>query len=50
MLSLKLCWRKPVIKSVTALQIVDHFDIVEDVLPGVVPSCIGLALDADPLQ
>lgn len=50
MLSLKLCWRKPVIKSVTALQIVDHFDIVEDVLPGVVPSCIGLALDALPLQ
>ena len=44
--SLKLYWRKPVIKSVTALGIVEHLDVVEDVLPGVIPACIGLALDA----
>jgi hypothetical protein len=44
--SLKLCWRKPVIKSVTALRIVEHLDVVEDVLPGVVPGCVGLAPDA----
>lgn len=48
--SLKLCWRKPVIKSVTALRIVEHLDVVEDILPGVVPSCIGLALDTLALQ
>lgn len=44
--SLKLCWRKPVIESVTALRIVEHLDVVEDILSGVVPACIGLALDA----
>ena len=35
--SLKLYWRKPVIKSVTAFRIVEHLDVVEDVLPGVIP-------------
>jgi hypothetical protein len=44
--SLKLCRRKPVIQSVTALRIVEHLDIVEDGLPGVVRGCVGLALDA----
>ena len=48
--SLKLYWRKPVIKSVTAFLIVEHLDVVEDVLPGVIPDCIGLALDALTLQ
>ncbi len=48
--SLKLCWRKPVIKSVTALQIVEHLDVVEDVLLGVVPDCVGppIAVQARP--
>lgn len=44
--SLKLYWRKPVIKSVTVFRIVEHLDIVEDVLHGIVSGCIGLALDA----
>jgi len=50
MSSLKLCWRKPVIKSVTALRIVEHLDIVEDILLGIVLGCKGLALDALALQ
>lgn len=47
---LKLCWRKPVIESVTALRIVKHLNVVEDALPGAVPSCISLVLDAFTLQ
>jgi hypothetical protein len=50
MLSLKLFWRKPVIKSVTTLGIVEHLNVVEDTLTGVTPGCIGLALDALTLQ
>ena len=34
----------------TAFRIVEHLDVVEDVLPGVIPGCIGLALDALTLQ
>ena len=48
--SIKLYWRKPVIKSVTAFRIVEHLDVVEDILPGVIPGCRGLALDALTLQ
>lgn len=34
----------------TALGIVEHLNVVEHVLPGVIPGCIGLALDALTLQ
>lgn len=47
---LKLCWRKPVIKSVTGLRIVKHLDVVENALPGAIPSCISLVFDAFTLQ
>ena len=47
---LKLCWRKPVIKSVTALRIVKHLNEVGDALPGAIPSCISLVFDAFTLQ
>lgn len=44
--SLKLYWRKPVIQAVTAFRIVKHLDVVESFPHGVVPDCVGLALDA----
>lgn len=43
---LKRGWRMPVMRAVTAPGIVEHLDVVEDILPDVVPACAGLALDA----
>lgn len=34
----------------TAFRIIEHLDVVEDVLHGFIPGCIGLALDTLTLQ
>lgn len=45
MLLFKFDWRQSFIKVVASLWIVEHLDVVEDVLPGFAPRCIDLALN-----
>ena len=46
----KLDWRQSFIEAVAPFRIVEHLDVVEDVLPSFIPRCIYLAANSLSLQ
>jgi hypothetical protein len=46
----KLDWRQSFIEAVASLRIVEHLDVVEDILSGFVAGCISFAANAFPFQ
>lgn len=46
----KLDWRQPLIEAVAPFRIVEHLDVVEDVLPGLIACRIYLTANSLPFQ